>query len=70
MGNALSEWFEAEVARDGQLWAMSFERGQVAAPLHVIGQRSKPGTKVTFKPDHKMFPDTQFRYDTLAGRLR
>ncbi|MBH07376.1 MAG: DNA topoisomerase (ATP-hydrolyzing) subunit B [Phycisphaeraceae bacterium] len=68
--NALSEWFEAEVARDGQLWAMSFERGQVAEPLHVIGQRSKTGTKVTFKPDHKMFPDTQFRYDTLAGRLR
>ena len=68
--NALSEWFEAEVARDGQLWAMSFERGQVAESLHVIGQRSKTGTKVTFKPDHKMFPDTQFRYDTLAGRLR
>ncbi len=68
--NALSEWFETEVARDGQLWAMSFERGEVTEPLHVIGERSKTGTKVAFKPDHELFPDTQFRYDTLAGRLR
>ncbi len=68
--NALSEWLEVEIARDGKLHAMMFERGVVAQPLHVIGTRTKTGTKVSFKPDPELFPDTDFRYDTLAGRLR
>ena len=68
--NALSEWLEIEIARDGELHAMSFERGKVAEQLHVIGQRSKTGTKVTFKPDGDIFPDTDFRFDTLLARLR
>ncbi len=68
--NALSEWFEVEIARDGNLHTMSFERGKVAETLRVIGQRSKTGTKVTFKPDPQIFPDTGFRYETLAGRFR
>ncbi len=68
--NALSEWLEVEVARDGKLHAMSFERGVVADPLRVIGSRTKTGTKISFKPDPDLFPDTEFRYDTLVGRLR
>ncbi|MCC7144937.1 MAG: DNA topoisomerase (ATP-hydrolyzing) subunit B [Phycisphaeraceae bacterium] len=68
--NALSEWLEVEVARHGKLHTMSFERGVVSEELHVIGERAKTGTKVTFKPDPELFPDTQFRYDTLAARLR
>jgi DNA gyrase subunit B len=68
--NALSEWMEVEVSRGGKLYAMSFERGVVTEPLHVIGERARSGTKVTFKPDPQVFPDTQFRYETVAGRLR
>jgi DNA gyrase subunit B len=68
--NALSEYLEVEVARDGKLHAMSFERGVVSEELHVIGERSKTGTKITFKPDPQMFPECDFRYETLAGRLK
>ncbi len=68
--NALSEYLEVEVARDGKLHAMSFERGVVSEELHVIGERSKTGTKVTFKPDPQIFPEIDFRYETLAGRLK
>ena len=68
--NALSEWLEVEVARGGNLHAMSFERGAVAEELHVIGERKKTGTKVTFKPDPLIFPETEFRFDTLAVRLK
>lgn len=68
--NALSEWFEVEIARGGKLYAMSFERGKVAEQLHEIGTRTKTGTKVVFKPDPQMFPDTEFRMETLAGRLK
>ena len=68
--NALSEYLEVEVARDGKLHAMSFERGVVSEELHVIGERSKTGTKITFKPDPQMFPEVDFRFETLAGRLK
>jgi DNA gyrase subunit B len=68
--NALSHWMEVEIARDGKLYAMSFERGDVVEQLRVIDQRSHTGTKVTFKPDPEMFPDTEFRYETLASRMR
>ena len=68
--NALSEYLEVEVARDGKLHAMSFERGVVSEELHVIGERSKTGTKITFKPDPQMFPECDFRFETLAGRLK
>ena len=68
--NALSQWLEVEIARGGKLYTMSFERGVVTEPLHVIGDHNNTGTKISFKPDSELFPDTQFRYDTLAGRLR
>src|SRR5205814_7801353 len=68
--NALSEWMEVEIARDAKLHTISFERGAVSEPLRVIGERGKTGTKVTFKPDPQIFPDTEFRYDTLVTRLR
>ena len=68
--NALSEWVEVEIARDGKLYAISFERGIVSEKLHVIGERHKTGTKVQFKPDPDMFPDTEYKYDILQARLR
>ncbi len=68
--NALSEWCEVEIARGGKLQTISFERGKVSEPLHVIGERQRTGTKVTFKPDPQIFPDTTFRFETLLTRLR
>ena len=68
--NALSEWLEVEVSRDGSLHTMSFECGDVTEPLHVIGQHPKSATKITFKPDPAIFPDCTFDYDTLASRMR
>jgi len=68
--NALSEYTEVEVARDGNLHLISFERGAVTQPLKVIGSRENTGTKVTFKPDPQIFPEVDFRYETLASRLK
>jgi len=74
--NALSEWLEVEVARNGKLYLITFERGKVARPLHEIADLSdgadpsRTGTQVTFKPDPEIFPDTTFDYNTIANRLR
>jgi DNA gyrase subunit B len=68
--NALSEWFEVEVSREGRVHHMEFERGIKKSDLKVIGKSSKAGTKVTFKPDKQMFPDIVFKYEVLAKRLR
>jgi DNA gyrase subunit B len=68
--NALSEWMEVEVSRDGEVYSMEFARGIKKSELKKIGQRKKSGTKVTFKPDPEMFPEPHFKYEQLAGRLR
>jgi len=68
--NALSEWMEVEVARDGDVYHMEFERGRKQGELKKIGQRKRSGTKVTFKADSQIFPDISFRYEVLATRLR
>ena len=72
--NALSEYLEVEVNRDGELHKMKFERGVVTEPLRVVGAApagSKPsGTLVEFKPDAEIFEDRDFRYETLEARLR
>jgi DNA gyrase subunit B len=68
--NALSEWMEVEVSRDGDVYMMEFERGRRRADLRKIGQRKRSGTKVTFRADPQIFPDIQFRYDVLVTRLR
>jgi len=68
--NALSEWLEAEVSRDGYLYRMEFSRGKRKGALKKIGKRKKTGTKVTFMPDPEVFPDRDFRHEVLATRLR
>src|SRR5256714_6709096 len=68
--NALSEWLEVEVSREGQVHHMEFERGKKSSGMKVIGTRPKSGTKVTFKPDSQIFPDVDFRYEILQKRLR
>lgn len=68
--NALSEWLEAEVRRDGHVWMIKFAQGVVKTPLQKLGKTDKSGTKITFKPDGTIFPDTKFIYDTLTKRLQ
>jgi DNA gyrase subunit B len=68
--NALSEWLEVEVSRDGNVYSMSFERGKKTSDIKKIGQRKRTGTKVTFRADPEIFPDVAPRYEVLVGRLR
>ena len=75
--NALSEWTSVEVAKDGGVKAIRFSRGEVAEPL-ADGDHStvidvpegRNGTRISFKPDPDIFPDTEFRFETLQHRLR
>jgi len=68
--NALSEWLDVEVCRDGKVHMMEFERGVKRGEIKTLGQTKRTGTKVTFKPDGDIFPDTSFKYEVLAGRCR
>ncbi|VVM04970.1 Type 2 topoisomerase subunit B [Methylacidimicrobium cyclopophantes] len=69
--NALSEWFEVEVSRDGNVYHMEFRRGKTVKPLEVIGKSRTTGTFITFKPDPEIFTTSQeFKTDILAPRLR
>jgi len=69
--NAVSEWFEVEVSRDGQIHHMEFERGKTVKKLEVIGKARGTGTLITFKPDPEIFRDTtEFKSDRIAQRLR
>jgi DNA gyrase subunit B len=69
--NAVSEWFEVEVSRNGEVYAMGFERGQTIEKLHVIGKSKATGTLITFKPDPEIFHETiEFKSDIVALRLR
>lgn len=68
--NALSEWLEADVYRDGKHHHFECARGVAKAPVHEIGPADKRGTKISFKPDEEIFGDTEFAYDTLLKRIR
>ncbi|MBU4201418.1 MAG: DNA topoisomerase (ATP-hydrolyzing) subunit B [Verrucomicrobia bacterium] len=68
--NALSEWMEVEVRRDGTVYHQRYEKGQVATGLEKIGKTKGTGTKVTFFPDASIFTVTKFEWDILATRLR
>ena len=69
--NAVSEWFEVEVCREGEIHAMGFERGKTVEKLHVIGKTKGTGTLITFKPDAEIFRETvEFKADIISQRLR
>jgi len=68
--NALSDWLEVEVKRDGKVYHQRYERGKTVSKLTVIGKSTATGTKVTFKPDKTIFNKTDYSYDILSGRLR
>jgi DNA gyrase subunit B len=67
--NALSEWLEVEVHRDGKRHTQRFERGRKATPLVAAGKSARTGTTVTFKPDPEIFVETEFDAKVLAERL-
>ena len=71
--NALSDWFKAEVRRDGKIHAITFERGKTTEPLQVVGDvdPEETGTTVRFFPDATIFVDTiEFKFNRLGNRLR
>src|SRR5437867_8711502 len=69
--NAVSEWFEVDVARNGQTYHMEFERGKTIKKLEVTGKAKGTGTLITFKPDPEIFRDTtEFKADRITQRLR
>ena len=68
--NALSEWLEVVVYKEGKKYRQRYERGNVVTDLEVIGDTQKRGTKVTFKPDAQIFEDTVYDFEILKERLR
>ncbi|MCD6405818.1 MAG: DNA gyrase subunit B, partial [Planctomycetes bacterium] len=68
--NALSEWLEVDIHIGGKLYHQDYERGKPMSKLQVVGKTKKTGTRITFKPDGEIFPDAEFRYETLLTRLR
>ena len=68
--NALSEWLELTVYDGKNVHFQKFCRGDYAEPMKIIGTTDKTGTLVKFKPDHEIFPETEFDYDILITRLR
>ena len=68
--NALSNWLEVEISREGKVYKQRYERGHVMYKLKEIGKTDEVGTKVTFMPDDTIFDDVIFDYDTLKTRLR
>ncbi len=68
--NALSEWLELEVRRDGKVHVQRYQRGAPEGPLKVVGKTRGRGTTIRFKPDRQIFDTLEFNFETLATRLR
>ena len=68
--NALSEWLEVEVHKDGSIYQMKFARGAITQEMRIIGKTDRHGTSVTFKPDPEMFDTTEYDYEILHTRMR
>ncbi|MBD5169628.1 MAG: DNA topoisomerase (ATP-hydrolyzing) subunit B [Oscillibacter sp.] len=68
--NALSEWLEVQVHKDGQIYEMKFSRGDITQPMQVVGKTDKTGTVVTFKPDPEMFDVTTYSYEIIHTRMQ
>lgn len=68
--NALSEYLEVEVSRDGKIYYQRYEKGNTVTELKVIGESSHTGTKTTFKPDGEIFEVLEFDYNILLSRFR
>src|SRR5689334_1544925 len=68
--NALSDWLDLEIWRDGEVWEQSYEKGAPTSKLKSSGKTRKTGTKITFHADPSIFTVTNYSFDTLSQRLR
>ena len=68
--NALSEWLEVQVHKNGKIHQMKFARGHITQEMTIIGETDRTGTIVTFKPDPEMFDTTVYNYETLHTRMQ
>ena len=68
--NALSEWLQVRVHKNGKIYEMKFSRGNITEEMKIVGDTDHTGTEVTFKPDPEMFEDTVYDYETLHKRMR
>ena len=68
--NALSEWLEVQVHKEGKIFQMRFSRGEITEEIHVVGTTDRTGTTVRFKPDPEMFDDVVYDYEILHTRMR
>ena len=68
--NALSEWLEVRVHKNGNIYEMKFSRGNITQEMTIIGTTDHTGTEVVFKPDPEMFEDTVYDYEILHKRMR
>ena len=68
--NALSDWLEVSVHKNGKIYQMKFSRGEITQKMTVVGETDRTGTVVRFHPDPEMFDETVYDYDTLHTRMR
>ncbi len=68
--NALSDWLEVRVFKNGNIYEMKFSRGHITQEMKIVGKTDKHGTQVRFHPDPEMFDDTVYHYDVLFKRMR
>ncbi len=68
--NALSEWLQVDVHKEGKIYQMKFSRGHITQEMKVVGTTDRSGTMVTFKPDPEMFDTTVYEYAILRDRMR
>ena len=68
--NALSQWLEVQVQKDGRIYEMKFSRGGITQEMKILGDTNQTGTAVTFKPDPEMFDTLVYDYETLHTRMR
>ena len=68
--NALSDWLEVRVFKNGNIYEMKFSRGHITQEMKIVGKTDKTGTQVRFHPDPEMFDDTVYHYDVLYKRMR
>jgi DNA gyrase subunit B len=68
--NALSEWLRVEIHKNGSVHSQEYVRGDPKYDLKIIGETDRTGTAITFKPDPRIFEETEFSFDTLSKRLR
>jgi DNA gyrase subunit B len=68
--NALADWLDLEIWRDGEVWEQSYEKGVPTSKLKASGKTKKTGTKITFHADPSIFTTINYSFDTLSQRLR